>query len=174
VTALLLPRPIASSDALIAELRGFDAFGAKTVESEQDGIPISSMNSGPPASAARIPCTRSAIAPVSSRSCRSFSSQGSRRRARGSTIPLWARHDAVAGGVDGAPAHRQRHESLVRAADPPAPRAAHACAIEARLTEIDWSAGEIELQAICWPFITRTRLRKSARCGAFCKAMASP
>jgi hypothetical protein len=35
----LLPRPIASSDALIAELRGFDAFGAKTVESEQDGIP---------------------------------------------------------------------------------------------------------------------------------------
>ena len=29
----------ADSDAFIAELRGFDAFGAKTIQFEQDGIP---------------------------------------------------------------------------------------------------------------------------------------
>ena len=117
----------ADSDAFIAELRGFDAFGAKTIQFEQDGIPYfvnEFWTSG----------QRQAhsLHEISYRAC--FKPQLpeffiSRLTAPGEGVydPFMGRGTTpLQAALQATPAHRQRHESAVRAAHAPAPRAAFA------------------------------------------------
>ena len=158
----------AASDAFIAELCAFDAFGAKTIQFEQDGIPYfvnEYWTSG----------QRQAhsLHEISYRAC--FKPQLPEFFISRLTAPGEGVYDPFMGrGTTPLQAALQGRWPIGNDMNPLStllarPRLAppSPAAIEARLGEIDWSGGSWSA-AICWHFIMRTRCARFARCGAFC------